>query len=61
MTIIADFARAARCPTPLFTATAPLYAAAVKTRKAQDTAAVCAVLEEMADAHRRSRRRATRV
>jgi 3-hydroxyisobutyrate dehydrogenase-like beta-hydroxyacid dehydrogenase len=49
MTIIADFARAAGAPTPLFSATAPLYTAAVADgRQAEDTAAVCAVLEEMA-------------
>ncbi len=49
MTVIADFARALGCPTPLFSATAPLYSAALgQGRGAQDTAVVCAVLEEMA-------------
>jgi len=53
MTIIADFAREVGCPTPLFSATAPLYATAAKTRQAEDTAAVCLVLEEMAHYRRR--------
>ena len=49
MTIIADFARQVGCPTPMFAATAPLYTAALAAgRGAEDTGAVCAVLEEMA-------------
>jgi 3-hydroxyisobutyrate dehydrogenase-like beta-hydroxyacid dehydrogenase len=49
MKIIADFANALGCPTPLFSATAPLYAEAIAMgREAEDTAAVCAVLERMA-------------
>jgi len=49
MSVITDFARRLDCPTPLFTATAPLYAAAVAMgRQDEDTAAVCAVLESMA-------------
>jgi 3-hydroxyisobutyrate dehydrogenase-like beta-hydroxyacid dehydrogenase len=64
MSVIADFARQLKCPTPLFAATAPLYtAAAAMGRQAEDTAAVCAVLEVMAN-HRRTpfvrRRRARR-
>jgi L-threonate 2-dehydrogenase len=47
MAIIADFARELGCKTPLFSATAPIYAEAVKTHSAEDTAAVCAVLEKM--------------
>jgi putative dehydrogenase len=55
MTIIADFAREVGCPTPLFAASAPIYTAALaKGRRNEDTAAVCAVLEEMAN-HRRRR------
>ncbi len=49
MTIIADFARELGCPTPLFAASAPLYtAAAAMGHGSDDTAAVCAVLEEVA-------------
>ena len=49
MGIIADFAAAIDCPTPLFSATEPLYKAAMEQgRGAQDTASVCAVLEDMA-------------
>lgn len=48
MAIIAEFARRAGVTTPLFSATAPIYATAVKTRGQEDTAAVCAVLEKMA-------------
>jgi 3-hydroxyisobutyrate dehydrogenase-like beta-hydroxyacid dehydrogenase len=62
MSVITDFARELNCPTPLFAATMPLYAAAAAMgRGAEDTAAVCAVLESMAN-HRRglaaTRRRA---
>jgi putative dehydrogenase len=58
MTIIADFAREVGCPTPLFAASAPIYTAALaKGRRNEDTAAVCAVLEEMAS-HRRRKNRA---
>ncbi len=50
MTIIADFAREIGCPTPLFAATAPLYLAALAMgRSDEDTGAVCAVLEKMAN------------
>jgi 3-hydroxyisobutyrate dehydrogenase-like beta-hydroxyacid dehydrogenase len=57
MKIIADFAREVGCPTPLFAATAPIYAAALAMgRQSEDTAAVCAVLEEMAGARRRRAR-----
>ncbi|HVQ14604.1 MAG TPA: NAD(P)-dependent oxidoreductase [Vicinamibacterales bacterium] len=48
MAIIAEFARRAGVKTPLFSATAPIYSEAVKTRGQEDTAAVCAVLEKMA-------------
>ncbi len=58
MTIIGDFARKLDCPTPLFSASAPVYIAAMAMgRKAEDTAAVCAVLEQMANCPRRAARR----
>jgi putative dehydrogenase len=53
MAIIAEFARKVGCPTPLFAATAPIYAAATAKGGHQDTAAVCAVLEEMAGVRRK--------
>jgi len=60
MAIIADFARRLGSPTPLFTATGPLYTAAVAMGLgAQDTGAVCAVLEDMAGVHRKPRRTRT--
>ena len=59
MTVIGDFARHVGCPTPLFTATAPLYRAAAMGRETDDTAAVCAVLERMAN-HRRRKTRSVR-
>jgi len=49
MKIIAEFAAALDCPTPLFAASAPIYAAARASGHARDdTAAVCAVLGAMA-------------
>jgi L-threonate 2-dehydrogenase len=49
MDVIGGFARALGAPTPLFSATLPIYAAAMSTGYAmQDTAATCAVLEAMA-------------
>jgi 3-hydroxyisobutyrate dehydrogenase-like beta-hydroxyacid dehydrogenase len=48
MTIIADFARQVGCRTPLFAATGPIYTAARAMGGERDTAAVCAVLEQMA-------------
>jgi 3-hydroxyisobutyrate dehydrogenase-like beta-hydroxyacid dehydrogenase len=54
MAIIRQFAAALFCPTPLFDATAPIYDAALaQGLGAQDTAAVCAVLEKRADVRRR--------
>jgi putative dehydrogenase len=54
MAVIGEFARQLRCPTPLFDATAPIYNKALKTGHAEhDTAAVCAVLETMANVRRR--------
>ncbi len=47
--VIGSFARDLGAPTPLFSATLPIYAAAMATGYAeQDTAATCAVLEAMA-------------
>jgi putative dehydrogenase len=53
MTVIGDFARDLGCPTPLFSATSPIYAAAMATgHGGEDTASVCAVLEAMAGIRR---------
>lgn len=47
--IIGEFATGLHCPTPLFDASRSLYSAALaQGRDKQDTAAVCAVLKEMA-------------
>jgi putative dehydrogenase len=47
--VIGSFAQALGAPTPLFSATLPIYAAAQSTGYAeQDTASTCAVLEAMA-------------
>jgi putative dehydrogenase len=49
MDVISAFARKLKAPTPLFDATLPVYAAALKSGHANDdTAAVCAVLEAKA-------------
>src|SRR5436190_1246862 len=54
MSVIGDFARSVACPTPLFSATEAIYAAAQSTgHAADDTASVCAVLETMAGLKRR--------
>jgi putative dehydrogenase len=55
MNVIADFAKANGCPTPLFAATAPLYLAATANDPMEDTGAVCAVIEKLAN-YRRKRR-----
>jgi 3-hydroxyisobutyrate dehydrogenase-like beta-hydroxyacid dehydrogenase len=56
MRIIGEFARQMGAPTPLFRASAPIYAAAlVGGRGGEDTGAVCAVLEKMAKYRRRTR------
>ena len=52
MNVISEFAKAAGCPTPLFAATAPLYLAATLSNPTEDTGAVCAVLEALANYHR---------
>jgi 3-hydroxyisobutyrate dehydrogenase-like beta-hydroxyacid dehydrogenase len=54
MSVIGDYAQQLGCPTPLFSATLPVYAAAMSTgHHAHDTAAVCAVLESMAGVKRK--------
>jgi len=53
MRIIGEFARELDCPTPLFSATASIYNAAMAQGFAEaDTASVCAVLEKLAKAIR---------
>jgi len=57
MDVIGAFARSLKVPTPLFSATLPVYAAALKRGHASDdTAAVCDVLEAKAGVKRRKRR-----
>jgi 3-hydroxyisobutyrate dehydrogenase-like beta-hydroxyacid dehydrogenase len=57
MSVIADYAETIKVPTPLFDATKPIYAKAEKAGLgAQDTAAVCAVLEKMAKVKRGRRK-----
>jgi putative dehydrogenase len=57
MTIIGDYARKIDCPTPLLSASAPIYTAAMAMGLgAQDTGAVCAVLEQMANNPRRRKK-----
>jgi 3-hydroxyisobutyrate dehydrogenase-like beta-hydroxyacid dehydrogenase len=53
MKIIGEFAARLGCPTPLLSASAAFYTAAMAQGfGAHDTASVCAVLEEMARHHR---------
>jgi len=53
MKVIGEYAASVGCPTPLFSASEPIYRAALSTGFAdQDTAAVCAVLEAMAGVKR---------
>ena len=61
MDVIGSFAQALGSPTPLFSATLPIYAAAQSTGYAeQDTAATCKVLEAMAGLKRGKHGRARR-
>jgi 3-hydroxyisobutyrate dehydrogenase-like beta-hydroxyacid dehydrogenase len=54
MAVIGEYAQQLGSPTPLFSATLPIYAAAMATgHGAEDTASVCAVLEAMAGLRRR--------
>jgi L-threonate 2-dehydrogenase len=53
MKVIGEYAASVGCPTPLFSASEPIYRAALSTGYAdQDTGAVCAVLEAMAGVKR---------
>jgi L-threonate 2-dehydrogenase len=61
MAIIGAFAAALDCPTPLFSAAAPIYTAAMASGHArEDTASVCAVLGAMAGIKPRANRRSRR-
>jgi 3-hydroxyisobutyrate dehydrogenase-like beta-hydroxyacid dehydrogenase len=58
--IIEQFAADLHCPVPLFEASKPFYAAAhAQGRALEDTAAVCAVLEQMAGVRRKKRSSST--
>lgn len=58
MSVIGAFARGIGAPTPMFNATVPIYDKAMRTGHADDdTAAVCAVLEQMAGVKRPGGRR----
>jgi len=60
MAVIGDFAKALGCPTPLFSASAPIYDATLEAgHGADDTASVCAVLEAKAGVRRRRSTRAS--
>jgi putative dehydrogenase len=62
MTTIGDFARKLECPTPLLSACAPIYTAALAMGLGSaDTASVCAVLEQMANYSRSPARRKERL
>ena len=53
MKVIGEYAASVGCPTPLFSACEPIYRAALSTGYGeQDTAAVCAVLEQLAGVKR---------
>ena len=61
MKVIGEFAHALRCPTPLFAATRPVYAAALAGGHAMDdTASVCAVLEAKAGMKRGKAKKASK-
>ena len=56
MQVIGDYARKIKVPTPMFDASKPVYMKAMKSGYgAQDTAAVCAVLEKQAKVKRAKR------
>jgi L-threonate 2-dehydrogenase len=53
MKVIGEYAASVGCPTPLFSASEPIYRAALSTGHAdEDTGSVCAVLEAMAGLRR---------
>jgi len=57
MDVIGSYARKIAVPTPMFDSTKAIYAKALKSgHSAEDTAAVCAVLEKMAGVKRGKRR-----
>ncbi len=59
MAVIGEYVAMLGVPTPLFSATLPIYAAAMSTGHAMDdTAAVCAVLEDMAGLKRTKKAKA---
>ena len=61
MDVIGAYAKSLRVPTPLFTASEPVYEKALASGLAmQDTAAVCVVLEKMAGVKRNPKARAKR-
>lgn len=61
MQVIGDFAKQIKVPTPLFDATKPVYRKAQKEGYgAQDTAAVCAVLEKIGKVKRGKAKRAAK-
>ncbi len=56
MSVIGEFANKLGVPTPLFSATLPIYASTLSTGYAeQDTGAVCGVLEKMAGVKRKKK------
>jgi len=58
MDIIGSYARKIKVPTPMFDASSKIYAKALKAgHGAEDTAAVCAVLEKMAGVKRKTTRK----
>jgi putative dehydrogenase len=58
ISVIEDFARRLGAPTPLFSASIPVYSQALAMGLGElDTASVCAVLEKMAGVKRRKRRK----
>jgi 3-hydroxyisobutyrate dehydrogenase-like beta-hydroxyacid dehydrogenase len=58
MTVIGEFAAKLGVPTPLFSATLPVYASAMSVGYAeQDTGAVCGVLEKMAGVRRKKNKK----
>jgi 3-hydroxyisobutyrate dehydrogenase-like beta-hydroxyacid dehydrogenase len=57
MAVIGSYARKIKVPTPMFDASSKIYEKALKAgHGAEDTAAVCAVLEKMAGVRRRRAR-----
>ncbi len=61
MDVIGSYARKIKVPTPMFDASSRIYDKALKAgRGAEDTAAVCAVLERMAGVKRKSRKKKAR-